>query len=114
MYANKFGCHVTAFSSSAGKEKLIKELGAHEVVSSSDSEALKKEADKLTIDDVDSQTTGMLSHGPAGESIKSGSLSIHFNLLNSLVGLTLLSMPYALSRSGWILGLLILLIVLID
>jgi len=49
MYAHKFGCRVTAFSSSAGKEKLIKDLGADEVVSSTDPEVLKKHASSYDV-----------------------------------------------------------------
>lgn len=49
MYANKFGCEVTAFSSTAGKEDLLKELGAHHVVSSTDPEALKKHANTYDV-----------------------------------------------------------------
>lgn len=41
-YANKFGCHVAAFSSTPGKEEFIKKLGAHEVISSTDPAALEK------------------------------------------------------------------------
>jgi uncharacterized zinc-type alcohol dehydrogenase-like protein len=49
MYANKFGCHVTGFSSTPGKEKFIKELGAHEVISSTDPAALEKAASKYNV-----------------------------------------------------------------
>ena len=49
MYANKFGCHVTAFSSTPGKEEFIKKLGAHEVISSSDPAALEKAASEYDV-----------------------------------------------------------------
>lgn len=44
QYLNKMGCHVTAFSSSLEKTEMIKKLGAREVISSSDPEALEKAA----------------------------------------------------------------------
>lgn len=41
-FLNKWGCDVTAFTSSAGKEAELRAMGAHHVVSSTDSAALKK------------------------------------------------------------------------
>ena len=47
QFANKWGCEVTAFSSSAGKEDEVKALGAHHVVNSKDDAAVKKLAGTL-------------------------------------------------------------------
>jgi uncharacterized zinc-type alcohol dehydrogenase-like protein len=47
QFARSFGCHVTAFSTSAGKVEEAKHLGAHEFVLSSDPSALKAQAGKL-------------------------------------------------------------------
>lgn len=47
QFANKWGCEVTAFSSSAGKEDEVKKLGAHHVVDSKDDAAVKKLAGAL-------------------------------------------------------------------
>lgn len=50
QYARKMGCHVTALSSTKGKEDLLKnELGAHEVISSIDPEELKKAAQRFDV-----------------------------------------------------------------
>lgn len=48
-YANKFGCHVTGFTSTPGKEEFIKKMGAHEVQSSSDPTELAKNANKYDV-----------------------------------------------------------------
>ncbi len=42
QFLNKWGCHVTAFTSTSGKEAEAKRMGAHEVVNSRDSEAMAK------------------------------------------------------------------------
>jgi uncharacterized zinc-type alcohol dehydrogenase-like protein len=42
QFANKWGCEVFAFSSSAGKEAEAKKLGAHHVVNSKDDAAMNK------------------------------------------------------------------------
>ncbi|QLH43227.1 MAG: NAD(P)-dependent alcohol dehydrogenase [Coxiellaceae bacterium] len=42
QFANAFGCEVTAFSTSAGKEAEAKRLGAHHFVVSSDNDAINK------------------------------------------------------------------------
>lgn len=42
QFANKWGCEVFAFSSSAGKEAEVKKLGAHHVVNSRDDAAMQK------------------------------------------------------------------------
>jgi uncharacterized zinc-type alcohol dehydrogenase-like protein len=47
QFANKWGCEVFAFSSSAGKEAEAKKLGAHHVVNSKDDAAMKKLAGVL-------------------------------------------------------------------
>jgi alcohol/geraniol dehydrogenase (NADP+) len=47
QFANKWGCEVFAFSSSAGKEAEVKKLGAHHVVNSKDDAAMKKLAGQL-------------------------------------------------------------------
>jgi alcohol/geraniol dehydrogenase (NADP+) len=44
QFLNKWGCEVTAFSSNPEKSSELKTLGAHRVVNSKDSEALKAEA----------------------------------------------------------------------
>jgi uncharacterized zinc-type alcohol dehydrogenase-like protein len=41
QFLNKWGCEVTAFSSSAGKEAEAKRMGAHHVVNSKDSKAMQ-------------------------------------------------------------------------
>lgn len=41
QFLNKWGCEVTAFSSTPGKEAEAKRLGAHDVVNSKDNKALK-------------------------------------------------------------------------
>lgn len=46
-FLNAWGCAVTAFTSSAGKEAEAKALGAHQVVLSNDKKALKKIASSL-------------------------------------------------------------------
>ncbi|MEZ4287144.1 MAG: NAD(P)-dependent alcohol dehydrogenase [Polyangiales bacterium] len=43
QFLNKWGCEVTAFTSSDSKSDEAKQMGAHRVVSSRDSDALKKE-----------------------------------------------------------------------
>jgi uncharacterized zinc-type alcohol dehydrogenase-like protein len=47
QFANKWGCEVFAFSSSAGKEAEAKKLGAHHVVNSKDDAAMNKLAGVL-------------------------------------------------------------------
>jgi len=47
QFLNKWGCEVTAFSSSAGKADEVKKLGAHTVVNSTDDAALGKLAGSL-------------------------------------------------------------------
>jgi uncharacterized zinc-type alcohol dehydrogenase-like protein len=47
QFANKWGCEVFAFSSSAGKEAEAKKLGAHHVVNSKDDAAMAKLAGVL-------------------------------------------------------------------
>lgn len=47
MFARAWGCEVTAFSSSAGKTEELKKLGAHRVVPSRDSSAIKAIAGTL-------------------------------------------------------------------
>jgi uncharacterized zinc-type alcohol dehydrogenase-like protein len=47
QFLNKWGCEVTAFSSSKGKYDELKKLGAHHVVDSKDSAALSKLAGKF-------------------------------------------------------------------
>lgn len=42
QFANKFGCEVTAFSTSAGKEEEVKKMGAHHFIKSDDPKALRK------------------------------------------------------------------------
>jgi uncharacterized zinc-type alcohol dehydrogenase-like protein len=49
QFLSKWGCEVTAFSSSAGKEAEIKRLGAHHVVNSRDSVAMQKLAGRLNL-----------------------------------------------------------------
>ena len=44
QFLNKWGCEVTAFSSNPEKSSELKALGAHRIVNSKDSEALKAEA----------------------------------------------------------------------
>ncbi len=44
QFMNKWGCEVTAFSSSPGKEAEAKQMGAHHVVNSRDSAAMAKRA----------------------------------------------------------------------
>ncbi len=47
QFLNKWGCEVTAFSSSAGKADEVKKLGAHHVVNSKDDAALGKLAGSI-------------------------------------------------------------------
>src|SRR5262245_20380225 len=47
QFANKWGCEVVAFSSSAGKSDEAKRLGAHHVVNSKDDAAMAKLAGTL-------------------------------------------------------------------
>jgi uncharacterized zinc-type alcohol dehydrogenase-like protein len=47
QFANKWGCEVFAFSSSASKEAEVKKLGAHHVVNSKDDAAMGKLAGML-------------------------------------------------------------------
>lgn len=49
QFANKWGCEVTAFSSSAGKTDEAKRLGAHAVVNSTDDKAMAKLAGTLDL-----------------------------------------------------------------
>lgn len=49
QFANKWGCEVTAFSSSAGKTDEAKRLGAHNVVNSRDDDAMAKLAGSLDL-----------------------------------------------------------------
>jgi uncharacterized zinc-type alcohol dehydrogenase-like protein len=44
QFLNKWGCEVTAFTSSPSKEKEALEMGAHNVINSRDEDALKKAA----------------------------------------------------------------------
>ncbi len=44
QFLNKWGCHVTAFTSSDSKADEAKQLGAHEVLNSRDVEAMKRAA----------------------------------------------------------------------
>jgi uncharacterized zinc-type alcohol dehydrogenase-like protein len=47
QFLNKWGCHVTAFSSSASKHEEAKRMGAHQVVDSRDTAQMKKLAGSL-------------------------------------------------------------------
>lgn len=47
QFLNKWGCEVTAFSSTPAKEAEAKRMGAHDVVNTSDSNALKKLAGRF-------------------------------------------------------------------
>jgi uncharacterized zinc-type alcohol dehydrogenase-like protein len=47
QFLNKWGCEVTAFTSSPGKEDEAKKLGAHHVINSRDDAAMKKIAGSL-------------------------------------------------------------------
>ncbi len=47
QFLNKWGCEVTAFSSTAGKEAEAKQMGAHYVVNSKDSNAMKSLAGRF-------------------------------------------------------------------
>jgi uncharacterized zinc-type alcohol dehydrogenase-like protein len=47
QFLNKWGCEVTAFTSSAGKEAEAKKLGAHHTINSKDASALAKLAGKF-------------------------------------------------------------------
>lgn len=47
QFLNKWGCEVTAFSSSAGKDEEAKKLGAHHVVNSRDDAAMAKLAGRF-------------------------------------------------------------------
>ena len=47
QFLNKWGCEVTAFSSTAGKEAEAKRMGAHYVVNSKDSKAIEALAGKF-------------------------------------------------------------------
>ncbi|MGE5523441.1 MAG: NADPH-dependent aldehyde reductase Ahr [Rhodospirillaceae bacterium] len=49
MFANAWGCEVTAFTSSPSKEGEARKLGAHNVVSSQDPEAMRSIAGKLDL-----------------------------------------------------------------
>ncbi|VTS02942.1 alcohol dehydrogenase : Zinc-containing alcohol dehydrogenase superfamily protein OS=Blastopirellula marina DSM 3645 GN=DSM3645_08987 PE=3 SV=1: ADH_N: ADH_zinc_N [Gemmata massiliana] len=49
QFANKWGCEVVAFSSSAGKTDEAKRLGAHHVVNSKDDAAMQKIAGTLDL-----------------------------------------------------------------
>ena len=49
QFANKWGCEVVAFSSSAGKSDEAKKLGAHHVVNSKDDAAMAKLAGTLDL-----------------------------------------------------------------
>lgn len=48
-FANKFGCEVTAISTSPGKEQEAKSMGAHHFINSKDPESLKKHANSLDL-----------------------------------------------------------------
>jgi uncharacterized zinc-type alcohol dehydrogenase-like protein len=50
QFLNKWGCEVTAFTSSPGKEAEAKKLGAHHVVNSKDSAAMAKLAGSFDFD----------------------------------------------------------------
>ncbi len=47
QFLNKWGCHVTAFTSSAGKADEARAFGAHEIVNSRDDKALEAAAGSL-------------------------------------------------------------------
>jgi uncharacterized zinc-type alcohol dehydrogenase-like protein len=47
QFLNKWGCEVTAFTSSTDKTEELKKLGAHRVVNSRDAEAMKSEANRF-------------------------------------------------------------------
>jgi alcohol/geraniol dehydrogenase (NADP+) len=47
QFLNKWGCEVTAFTSSAGKGAQAQEMGAHHVVSTTDRDALEKLAGRF-------------------------------------------------------------------
>lgn len=47
QFLNKWGCHVTAFTSSPGKAEEARKFGAHEIVNSRDDKALEKVAGSL-------------------------------------------------------------------
>ena len=49
MFANKFGCEVTAFSTTPEKEEEAKQLGAHHFVNSKDSSQMKKAQGSLDL-----------------------------------------------------------------
>jgi uncharacterized zinc-type alcohol dehydrogenase-like protein len=49
QFLSKWGCEVTAFSSTAGKEAEAKRMGAHHVVSSRDSKAMEKLAGRFDL-----------------------------------------------------------------
>jgi uncharacterized zinc-type alcohol dehydrogenase-like protein len=47
QFLNKWGCEVTAFTSSTDKTEELKKLGAHRIVNSRDAEAMKSEANRF-------------------------------------------------------------------
>lgn len=49
QFANKWGCHVTAFTTSDSKTAEAKKMGAHEVVNTRSAEQLKKLANSLDL-----------------------------------------------------------------
>lgn len=49
QFANKWGCHVTAFTSSAGKADEAKKMGAHAVLNTRSEEELKKAAGSFNL-----------------------------------------------------------------
>lgn len=49
MFANKFGCEVTAFSTTPEKEEEAKHLGAHHFVNSKDNSQMKKAQNSLDL-----------------------------------------------------------------
>lgn len=47
MFANKWGCEVTAFTGVAGKGEAIQKMGAHHVIDSRDPKAIRKAAGQI-------------------------------------------------------------------
>jgi len=79
MYANKFGCKVTAFSSHPDKKDLIEKLGAHEVVSSTDKSVLDKHKNSydliintLSVSDEETWTKYLAMTAPNGTFVQVG------------------------------------------
>ena len=68
MFLKSWGCHVTAFTTSADKVAEAKQLGAHEVVVSTDSQALK--AVENTFDVILSTVSAAIDHSPYFAALK--------------------------------------------